>query len=109
MARPGRWPRFAEGSQFFSPPSLGRQQMSSAQGQLLSVREDNGRVGFMYATSQPMAFQTSLAAGNVYATTTSGPLLSLKTNDPDPDGWYVWRGDASTIRRTEQAPISGTC
>jgi Ca-activated chloride channel homolog len=90
-----------EGSQVFSPPSLGRERtyLCSAYGHLLSVRQKDGQTAFLYATGQPMAFQPALAEGNVYAGTNNGLLLCLKTGNPDADGWYAWGGNAQHNRK----------
>jgi hypothetical protein len=42
----------------------------------------------------PMAFQPALAKGNVYAGTSDGRLICLKTGSKDADGWYAWGGNA---------------
>jgi outer membrane protein assembly factor BamB len=85
----------AADSQVFSPPSLGEQflYLSSSLGHLLSVAQDNGRVGFMYQFPEPMVFQPALAAGSVYVGTSNGLLICLKTGSADADGWYAWGGN----------------
>ncbi len=82
--------------QIFSPPALGKRNMylCSAEGHLLSVRQDSGQVEFMYATNQPMAFQPALAGGNIYVGTANGKLMCLETGDADADGWSAWGGNA---------------
>ena len=82
--------------QVFSPPALGRDYMylSSAWGHLVSVRQKDGSVGFNYFFKQPMAFQPALAHGNVYAGTSQGLVICLKTGNTDADGWYEWGGNA---------------
>jgi Ca-activated chloride channel family protein len=97
-----RWRGLAEGkqigenAQIFVPPALGAKNMyvCSTQGHLLSVRQEDGQIGFLYATKQPMAFQPALAGGNVYAATVNGLLICLKTGDADADGWTAWGGNA---------------
>ena len=49
----------------------------------------------VYATGKPMAFQPALANGNVYAGTTEGMLICLKTGEKDADGWTAWGGNAA--------------
>jgi Ca-activated chloride channel family protein len=82
--------------QVFSPPALGRDYMylSSARGHLVSVRQKDGSVGFNYFFKQPMVFQPALAHGNVYAGTSQGLVICLKTGNADADGWYEWGGNA---------------
>jgi Ca-activated chloride channel homolog len=53
-----------------------------------------GGVGFSYAMKAPIAFQPALAKGNVYAGTSDGRLICLKTGNKDADGWYAWGGNA---------------
>jgi outer membrane protein assembly factor BamB len=91
-----RGKEIGDNAQIFAPPALGRKNMylCSVQGHLLSVRQDDGQVGFLYATKQPMAFQPALSGGNLYAGTTNGLLICLKTGDPDADGWTAWGGNA---------------
>lgn len=81
-------------TQVFSPPALGQRNLylCSAQGHLAAVRQQDGAVTFLYALSQPMAFQPALARGNVYAGTNNGMVICLKTGDKDADGWYAWGG-----------------
>ncbi|MGB8510560.1 MAG: PQQ-binding-like beta-propeller repeat protein [Pyrinomonadaceae bacterium] len=85
-----------ENAQIFSPPALGHDFMylSSSLGHLVSVRQDDGAVGFLYTFRQPMVFQPALAEGNVYVGTNNGLLICLKTGDTDADGWYAWGGNA---------------
>lgn len=82
--------------QVFSPPALGHDYMylSSAWGHLVSVRQKDGSVGFNYFFKQPMIFQPALAHGNVYAGTSQGLVICLKTGNTDADGWYEWGGNA---------------
>jgi hypothetical protein len=68
--------------------------LCSAQGHLVSVRQSDGGVNFSYAMKQPMAFQPALAGGNMYAGTSNGMLVCLKTGDEDADGWFAWGGNA---------------
>jgi Ca-activated chloride channel family protein len=83
-------------SQLFSPPSVGHDYMylAGAGGYLLAVRQSDGSVGFSYALRAPMAFQPALAKGNIYAGTSDGRLICLKTGSKDADGWYAWGGNA---------------
>ncbi|HVF51341.1 MAG TPA: PQQ-binding-like beta-propeller repeat protein [Pyrinomonadaceae bacterium] len=85
-----------ENAQVFSPPALGDRYMylSSALGHLLSVRQDDGEMGFLYLLKQPLVFQPALAEGNIYVGTSNGMLICLKTGNPDADGWYAWGGNA---------------
>jgi len=82
--------------QVFSPPAVGRDYLylAAADGHLVSVRQSNGGIGFSYALKAPMAFQPVLAKGNVYAGTSDGRLICLKTGNQDADGWYTWGGNA---------------
>jgi outer membrane protein assembly factor BamB len=86
----------SERSQVFSPPSLGRKYMylASSTGSLVSVRQEDGQVGFAYSFRKPMVFQPALVDGNVYVGTGDGLLICLKTNEKDADGWYEWGGNA---------------
>jgi Ca-activated chloride channel family protein len=88
--------RAAPGGQVFSPPAVGRDYMylAGAAGYLVSVRQSDGVVGFSYAMKAPIAFQPALAKGNVYAGTSDGRLICLKTGNKDADGWYAWGGNA---------------
>jgi Ca-activated chloride channel homolog len=85
-----------ENSQIFSPPALGEQNMylCSAHGHLISVGQRDGKAVFIYSTKQPMAFQPALAQGNIYAGTTNGLLICLKTGSRDASGWHAWGGNA---------------
>jgi outer membrane protein assembly factor BamB len=85
----------AEDAQVFSPPALGEEFMylSSSLGHLLSVGQGDGRTGFMYHFPEPMVFQPALAEGAVYAGTSGGLLICLKTGTRDADGWYAWGGN----------------
>ena len=69
------------------------EHLSSALGHLLSVGQEDGRVGFMYQFPEPMVFQPALANGSVYVGTSGGLLICLKTGSPDADGWYAWGGN----------------
>lgn len=82
-------------AQVFSPPALGEEFMylSSSLGHLLSVGQGDGRPGFMYHFPEPMVFQPALAEGAVYAGTSGGLLICLKTGSGDADGWYAWGGN----------------
>jgi outer membrane protein assembly factor BamB len=85
----------AEDAQVFSPPALGEEFMylSSSLGHLLSVGQGDGRPGFMYHFPEPIVFQPALAEGAVYAGTSGGLLICLKTGTGDADGWYAWGGN----------------
>jgi len=85
-----------QNGQLFSPPAVGHDYLylTGAGGQLLSVRQSDGGVGFSYALGAPMAFQPALAKGNVYAGTTDGRIICLKTGNRDAEGWYAWGGNA---------------
>jgi len=88
--------RSATGGQVFSPPAVGHDYMylAGAAGYLVSVRQSDGSVGFSYAMKAPIAFQPALAKGNVYAATSDGRLICLKTGNQDADGWAAWGGNA---------------
>lgn len=88
--------RATAGGQVFSPPAVGRDYLylAGAAGYLVSVRQSDGGVGFSYAMKAPIAFQPALAKGNVYAGTSDGRLICLKTGNKDADGWYAWGGNA---------------
>ena len=85
----------AEDAQVFSPPALGEEflYLSSSLGHLLAVGQGDGRLGFMYHFPEPMVFQPALAEGAVYAGTSGGLLICLKTGTKDADGWYAWGGN----------------
>ncbi|MBV9924044.1 MAG: PQQ-binding-like beta-propeller repeat protein [Acidobacteria bacterium] len=84
-----------EDAQVFSPPALGEEFMylSSSLGHLLAVGQKDGGVGFIYHFPEPMVFQPALAEGSVYAGTSGGLLVCLKTGSQDADGWYAWGGN----------------
>ena len=84
------------GGQIFSPPAVGHDYLylAGAAGYLVSVRQSDGGVGFSYDMKTPMVFQPVLANGNVYAGTSDGRLICLKTGNKDADGWYAWGGNA---------------
>ena len=86
----------AASGQVFSPPAVGRDYLylAGAAGYLVSVRQSDGGVGFSYAMKAPIAFQPALAKGNVYAGTSDGRLICLKTGNKDADGWYSWGGNS---------------
>jgi Ca-activated chloride channel homolog len=86
----------APGGQIFSPPAVGRDYLylAGAAGNLVSVQQSNGAVGFSYAMKVPIAFQPTLAKGSVYVGTSDGRLICLKTGNKDADGWYAWGGNA---------------
>lgn len=83
-------------SQVFNPPSLGRHNMylCSGDGHLVSMKQDNGNVDFMYALPFPISFQPALADGKVYIGSGDGYLVCLDTGNPDADGWCAWGGNA---------------
>lgn len=83
-------------SQVFSPPAVGDLNiyLCSALGHVLSVRQRDGKVGFLYLLKQPVTFQPALAQGNIYVGTANGLLICLRTGDRDADGWYAWGGNA---------------
>ena len=85
----------ASGEQVFSPPAVGRDYLylAGAAGFLLALRQNDGSIGFFYSLKAPMTFQPVLAKGSVYAATSDGRLLCLKTGSPDADGWYEWGGN----------------
>lgn len=83
--------------QVFSPPAVGKDKnlyLASQAGHLLSVRQSDGGINFMFSTGQPVSFQPALAKGNMYVGTTNGKLMCLNTGDADADGWYAWGGNA---------------
>src|SRR5690606_27181275 len=84
------------GAQIFSPPALGEEYLylCTSYGHLGSVRQKDGRLGFLYRTPHPAAFQPALAEGNMYVGTVDGMLICLKTGSSDADGWYAWGGNA---------------
>ena len=88
--------RSVAGGQVFSPPAVGQDYLylTGAAGYLVSVKQSDGSLGFSYAMKAPMAFQPTLAKGNVYAGTADGRLICLKTGNKDADGWYAWGGNA---------------
>lgn len=88
--------RGAASGQVFSPPAVGRDYLylAGAGGYLVSVRQSDGGVGFSYAMKAPITFQPALAKGNIYAGTSDGRLICLKTGNKDADGWYAWGGNS---------------
>lgn len=86
----------ASGGQLFSPPAVGHDYLylSGAAGYLIAVRQNDGSVGFSYSLKAPMTFQPALAKGSVYAATSDGRLICLKTGNQDADGWYAWGGNS---------------
>ena len=88
--------RAASGGQIFSPPAVGRDYLylTGAAGYLVAVRQNDGAIGFSYSLKAPMTFQPALAKGNIYAGTSDGRLICLKTGSLDADGWYAWGGNA---------------
>lgn len=88
--------RSAASGQIFSPPAVGRDYLylAGAGGYLVSVRQSDGGLGFSYAMKAPITFQPALAKGNVYAGTSDGRLICLKTGNKDADGWYAWGGNS---------------
>jgi hypothetical protein len=68
--------------------------LQGAQGHIVVGKQQDSALAFAYALKQPMAFQPTLAKGNIYAGTTNGLLVCLKTGDNDADGWYAWGGYA---------------
>jgi len=83
-------------SQVFAPPSLGNEYMylSGSAGNLVSVRQKDGQLGFAYSFKRPIIFQPALVNGNVYLGTADGLVICLQTNNKDADGWYGWGGNA---------------
>jgi Ca-activated chloride channel family protein len=83
-------------AQVFSPPALGRENLylCSGMGHLVSMRQDDGKVQFLYKIDDAIVFQPALAEGNLYAGTASGLVICLKTGSADADGWYAWGGNA---------------
>lgn len=86
----------ATDSQAFVPPSLGEEYLylCSVGGHVISVRQKDGQIGFMYRLGYPVVFQPALANGNIYVGTANGYLVCLKTGQKDADGWYAWGGNA---------------
>jgi Ca-activated chloride channel homolog len=84
------------GGQIFSPPAVGHDYLylAGAAGYLVSVRQSDGSLGLSYAMKAPITFQPALAKGDVYAGTSDGRLICLKTGNQDADGWYAWGGNA---------------
>ena len=70
---------------------------------VLAVRQEDGKVAFSYAFSQPMSFQPALAKGNIYVPTNDGHLICLKTTSADADGWTAWGGNAQHNKTDEKA------
>jgi hypothetical protein len=68
--------------------------LSGANGNLISVRQRDGQVGFAYSFKKPMIFQPALVDGSVCVGTGDGLLICLQTNNKDADGWYGWGGNA---------------
>jgi outer membrane protein assembly factor BamB len=68
--------------------------LAGALGNLVSVQQSNGAVGFSYALKAPIAFRPALAKGTVYVGTSDGRLICLKTGNQDADGWYALGGNA---------------
>ncbi len=89
------------GDQVFAPPALGRENLylSSLQGHLASVRQKDGKVGFLYALKQPITFQPALARGNLYVGTSNGLFICLRTGQKEADGWTAWGGNAQHNKR----------
>jgi Ca-activated chloride channel family protein len=85
-----------ENAQVFAPPSMGARNMylAGGLGHVASVRQEDGKVEFLYATGRPMVFQPALANGNVYVGTADGLLICLRTGDDDADDWHMWGGNA---------------
>jgi outer membrane protein assembly factor BamB len=83
-------------SHVFNPPSLGQQNMylCSGDGHVVSVKQSDGHVDFMYATPFPISFQPALAGGRIFIPTGDGYLVCLDTANPDADGWTAWGGNA---------------
>lgn len=83
-------------AQIFSPPAVGGRNLylCTMQGHLMSVRQSDGALGFLYTTGHPATFQPALANGNMYVGTVDGWLICLKTGESDADGWYAWGGNA---------------
>jgi outer membrane protein assembly factor BamB len=75
-------------SQVFAPPSLGNEYMylSGSAGNLISVRQKDGQLGFAYSFKRPMIFQPALVDGNIYLGTGDGLVICLQTNNKDADG-----------------------
>ncbi len=84
------------GGQIFSPPAMGRDYLylTGAAGYLIAVRQKDGSVEFSYSLKASMTFQPALANGNIYAGTSDGRLICLKTGNQDADGWYAWGGNS---------------
>jgi outer membrane protein assembly factor BamB len=108
-----RWRGLASGktigdnAQIFAPPALGARgenlYLCSTLGHVLAVRQEDGKVAFSYAFSQPMSFQPALAKGNIYVPTNDGHLICLKTTSADADGWTAWGGNAQHNKTDEKA------
>jgi hypothetical protein len=86
---------------------MGREYLylTSFLGHLLSVHQETGSVGMLYATNCPIAFQPTVASGSLFAGTSDGFLLCLKTGSDDADGWCMWGGNAQhnlTVTPTEE-------
>ncbi len=83
-------------SQVFNPPSMGHKNMylCSGDGHVVSMKQSDGSVDFMYSTPFPISFQPALSAGKIYMGTGDGHLVCLDTGAQDADGWTAWGGNA---------------
>ncbi len=91
----------APDDQVFLPPAMGLSHLylATTMGHFLSLRQDDGRVGLLYALGRPIAFQPCLARGRAYLGALDGRLICIDTGDADADGWYMWGGNARHNKR----------
>lgn len=85
------------------PPALGKQNvyLNTTQGHVLSLRQEDGRLNFAFATEEPMLFQPALAGGRIIVGTANGLVIAFYAGDLDAFDWHGWGGDSTHNRRPD--------
>ncbi len=84
------------GGRVFTPPSYANSKLfiGSGSGEILCLREDNGKLLWKERVDGAISFQPAIANGYVFVSCDNGNLYGIKTGDKNDDGWYMWGGNA---------------
>ncbi len=82
------------GGHLASPPAAagGRLFLATVTGDVVVVRQEDGRVVDSIRVGHAMRFQPAVVDGKLYLGTTDGQLVMLDLGDPTADGWSMWGG-----------------
>ncbi len=84
------------GGRVFTPPSYANSKIfiGSGSGEIICLREDNGKLLWKEKVDGAISFQPAIANGYVFVSCDNGNLYGIKTGDKNDDGWYMWGGNA---------------